>query len=81
MKAEVNGEDARHFEDRRRVLLGRGSPAALAQQDDIEVHKVLGKIGLRLDEYAVRFTPSRDGTLSLQLGQFATIVGNWVARH
>jgi hypothetical protein len=35
----------------------------------------------RLDEYAVRVTPWRDGRLSLQVGKFATIVGNWVGRH
>ena len=36
---------------------------------------------LRLDEYAVRFTPWEDGRLNLQLGQFSTVVGNWVPRH
>jgi len=35
----------------------------------------------RLDEYAVRFTPLHDARLNLQLGKFATIVGNWTARH
>lgn len=35
----------------------------------------------RLDEYALRLTPWSDGRLSLQLGKFATIVGNWVNRH
>lgn len=35
----------------------------------------------RLDEYAVRLTPWRDGRLSVQAGQFATVVGNWVPRH
>lgn len=35
----------------------------------------------RLDEYAVRFTPWHDGRFSLQLGKFATTVGNWVPRH
>ncbi|HVT72134.1 MAG TPA: hypothetical protein VHD61_03290 [Lacunisphaera sp.] len=35
----------------------------------------------RFDEYAVRFTPSDHGAFSLQLGKFATVVGNWVARH
>jgi len=36
---------------------------------------------LRLDEYAVRFTPWEDGRFNLQVGQFSTVVGNWVARH
>jgi hypothetical protein len=36
---------------------------------------------LRLDEYAVRFTPWKDGRFNLQAGQFSTVVGNWVARH
>jgi hypothetical protein len=36
---------------------------------------------LRLDEYALRFTPWDDGRVNLQVGKFATIVGNWVPRH
>ena len=34
-----------------------------------------------MDEYVVRFTPSRKGVFNLQLGKFATIVGNWTPRH
>lgn len=36
---------------------------------------------VRLDEYALRITPWRDGRFTLQAGQFATVVGNWVPRH
>ncbi len=36
---------------------------------------------LRLDEYAIRITPWKDGRFNLQVGQFATIVGNWAPRH
>jgi hypothetical protein len=36
---------------------------------------------VRLDEYALRITPWQDGRFTLQLGQFATVVGNWVPRH
>lgn len=36
---------------------------------------------LRLDEYAVRVTPWDDGRFNLQIGKFATMVGNWVPRH
>jgi hypothetical protein len=36
---------------------------------------------LRLDEYALRFTPWEDGRLNVQIGQFSTVVGNWIARH
>src|SRR5256886_1699679 len=36
---------------------------------------------LRLDEYAVRFTPWKDGRFNLQVGQFSTVVGTYVARH
>jgi hypothetical protein len=36
---------------------------------------------VRLDEYAARFTPWDDGRFNLQLGKFATVVGNWVPRH
>jgi hypothetical protein len=35
----------------------------------------------RVDEYALRLTPWEDGRLSIQLGKFATVVGNWVPRH
>lgn len=34
-----------------------------------------------LDEYALRVTPWDDGRLSLQVGKFATVVGNWTTRH
>jgi hypothetical protein len=36
---------------------------------------------VRLDEYALRFTPWDDSRFNLQLGKFATVVGNWVRRH
>ncbi|PYI58516.1 MAG: hypothetical protein DMC60_12660 [Verrucomicrobia bacterium] len=36
---------------------------------------------IRLDEYALRITPWQDGRFSLQIGKFATVVGNWVPRH
>jgi hypothetical protein len=36
---------------------------------------------IRLDEYAVRITPWQDGRFSLQVGKFATVVGDWVPRH
>ena len=36
---------------------------------------------VRLDEYALRVTPWDDGRFMLQVGQFATVVGNWVPRH
>jgi hypothetical protein len=36
---------------------------------------------IRLDEYALRITPWQDGRFTLQIGKFATVVGNWVPRH
>src|SRR3989442_2912362 len=36
---------------------------------------------VRLDEYALRITPWNDGRFTLQIGKFATVVGNWVPRH
>ena len=36
---------------------------------------------IRLDEYALRVTPWTDGRFTFQIGQFATVVGNWVPRH
>jgi len=38
-------------------------------------------IRMRLDEYALRFTPWEDGRLNIQVGQFATVIGNWMGRH
>lgn len=35
----------------------------------------------RLDEYALRLTPAADARVNVQVGKFATIVGNWVPRH
>lgn len=35
----------------------------------------------RIDELAFRFVPWRDGRLNIQVGQFATIIGNWAPRH
>ncbi|HTZ20700.1 MAG TPA: hypothetical protein VMC06_07445 [Opitutaceae bacterium] len=36
---------------------------------------------VRLDEYALRLTPGKNGRVGLQLGKFATVVGNWTQRH
>jgi len=36
---------------------------------------------VRLDEYALRITPWDDGRFNLQIGKFATVIGNWVPRH
>jgi hypothetical protein len=36
---------------------------------------------IRLDEYALRITPWGDGRFNLQIGKFATVIGNWVPRH
>ena len=40
-----------------------------------------GPLQVRLEEYALRFTPWDDGRLNVQIGKFATVVGNWVGRH
>lgn len=34
-----------------------------------------------LDEYAIRLTPWDDGRLSIQIGKFATVFGNWAPKH
>src|SRR5438067_3217727 len=36
---------------------------------------------VRRDEYALRLTPWDDGRFTLQVGKFATVVGNFVPRH
>ncbi len=36
---------------------------------------------VRLDEYAIRVSPWDDGRFQLQIGKFATVVGNWAPRH
>ncbi len=35
----------------------------------------------RFDEYLLRYTPFHDARLNLQIGNFATLIGNWVPRH
>lgn len=35
----------------------------------------------RFDEYLLRYTPFADARVNIQVGKFATVVGNWVARH
>lgn len=40
-----------------------------------------GPAAVRLDEYALRYTLWDDGRISLQVGKFSTVVGNWVKRH
>ena len=34
-----------------------------------------------LDEYAIRYTPWDDGRMSVQIGKFATVFGNWAPKH
>ena len=41
----------------------------------------LGGVQWRLDEYALRITPWRDGRFNLQRGKFTTVIGGWVERH
>lgn len=36
---------------------------------------------VRFDEYLLRWTPWREGELNVQVGKFATAIGNWVPRH
>jgi hypothetical protein len=36
---------------------------------------------VRLDELVLRLTPFDDGRLNIQVGTFATVVGNWTLRH
>ncbi len=40
-----------------------------------------GDAQIRLDEYALRFTPWDDGRFNLQVGKFATVAGRWTQRH
>lgn len=40
-----------------------------------------GHLRGRLDEYALRVAPWADARCSVQVGQFATVIGNWVGRH
>ncbi len=35
----------------------------------------------RFDEYLLRYTPFDDTRINLQVGKFATVIGNWVPRH
>ena len=38
-------------------------------------------VAIRADEYALRVTPWEDGRLSIQVGKFAAVTGNWNPRH
>ncbi|MEN9663274.1 MAG: hypothetical protein RL324_2223 [Verrucomicrobiota bacterium] len=40
-----------------------------------------GPIRVRLDEYALRTTPTDRGGFTAQVGRFGTVVGSWVPRH
>lgn len=40
-----------------------------------------GPLTARLDEYALRWEPDRAGRFSVQVGAFATVVGDWTERH
>jgi hypothetical protein len=39
------------------------------------------EVRVRLDEYALRINPSEGDCFDLQVGKFATVVGNYVQRH
>ena len=39
------------------------------------------RVQARLDEFALRYTPWKDGRFSIQLGKFATVIGSWANRH
>jgi hypothetical protein len=40
-----------------------------------------GGPAVRLDEYVLRYTPWENGALNVEVGKFATVVGNWTSRH
>ncbi len=39
------------------------------------------RLEFRLDEYALRVSPGTGAAFNLQVGKFATVVGNWTHRH
>ncbi len=39
------------------------------------------RLRLRLDEYTVTYIPWAHRKFNVQVGQFATVIGNWMARH
>jgi hypothetical protein len=60
----------RHFYSLVQARIDRGFDPGVARNLDA-----------RFDEYLLRWLPFGDGRLHLQAGKFATVVGNWVARH
>lgn len=38
-------------------------------------------LNIRADEYLFRITPLDSAAVNIQLGKFATVIGNWVPRH
>jgi len=60
-----------------------GSPIYFFVQSRLDRHFDPSDRGaqIRLDQYALRVTPWDDGRFTVQIGKFATVVGNWVPRH
>lgn len=81
----VHGEEDRLFSPRLSVFVDAqvGQTLYFFAQARIDRGFDPGPVPLdaRLDEYALRYTPRRDRRLVFQLGKFATLVGNWAARH
>jgi len=59
-----------HFYSLVQVRVDGGFDAGTSESPDV-----------RADEYLLRYSPFSDDRLRMQAGKFATVVGNWVARH
>lgn len=61
--------------------LGRGAYLFAQARVDRGFDPAPAPLEVRLDEYALRWSPRADGRLTVQVGRFATAVGNWTLRH
>lgn len=81
----IDGTQRQLFIPRLTVFLdaqfGRGVYVFAQARVDRGFDPAPGSLETRLDEYALRWSPRRDGRLTLQVGRFATVVGNWALRH
>lgn len=63
------------------VQIGRSAYAFAQVRVDRGFDPASRSLRTRLDEYALRYDLLDRGRLTLQAGQFATVVGRWVQRH
>jgi hypothetical protein len=81
----IQSEDHALFSPRLTLFLDAQAGAAVYGFAQVRVDRGFDpgnrSLEARLDEYALRFTPSPKARMSLQAGRFAAVIGNWAPRH